>query len=79
LANLYRKVAKLLATVERPLGMPETVPGQARIEIENGLNKIEAVLDLNAILQLDSKRVIFPTGFVVSYRVMMQPWNVGKL
>jgi len=26
-----------------------------------------------------SKRVIFPTGFVVSYGVMMRPWNVGKL
>jgi hypothetical protein len=36
------------------LGMPETVPGQARIEIENDLNNIEAALDLNAILQLDN-------------------------
>jgi hypothetical protein len=34
--------------------MPETVPGQARIEIENDLNNIEAALDLNAILQLDN-------------------------
>jgi len=25
------------------------------------------------------KRVIFPTGFVVSCGVMMRPWNVGKL
>jgi hypothetical protein len=54
LANLYGKVAKLLAAMERPLGMPETVPGQARIAIENDLNNIEAALDLNAILQLDN-------------------------
>jgi hypothetical protein len=40
--------------MERPLGMPETVPGQARIEIENDLNNIEAALDLNNILQLDN-------------------------
>ena len=25
------------------------------------------------------KRVIFPTGFVVSCGLMMRPWNVGKL
>jgi hypothetical protein len=25
------------------------------------------------------KRVIFPTGLVVSCGVMMRPWNVGKL
>jgi hypothetical protein len=28
---------------------------------------------------LHRKRVIFPTGFVVSCGVMMRPWNVGKL
>jgi hypothetical protein len=27
----------------------------------------------------ERKRVIFPTGFVVSCGVMMRPWNVGKL
>jgi transposase len=29
--------------------------------------------------RLYRKRVIFPTGFVVSCGVMMRPWNVGKL
>jgi RHS repeat-associated protein len=27
---------------------------------------------------LNRKRVIFPTGFVVSCGVMMRPWNAGK-
>jgi hypothetical protein len=28
---------------------------------------------------LRRKRVVFPTGFVVSCGVMMRPWNVEKL
>jgi hypothetical protein len=37
------------------------------------------ILKVRRVTRVTGKRVIFPTGFVVSCGVMMRPWNVGKL